>query len=358
MTRVLHVQPQAPELGVIAYAAAEILRGLLVAFPTETVYGLGANALDARAVAHIFKVKRRPAHDPLIVHLASVDDLPRVARDVPTIALELACTFWPGPLTLLLPKQRAVPANVTAGLETVAMRVPAHPVALALLRMSGVPIAAPSANRFGHTSPTTAQHVLADLGDQVDLILDGGPTMIGVESTVLDVTRTPPVILRPSGVPRETLEALIGPVVVLGEGTGLQPIVLTPGPLPSPGLLTKHYAPHAELLLCLWESSPELALEHMARLAHLNLAEGRRVGLLLADEDTPYFNHVPAQICSLGPADDLARVAHNPFAGLRMLDEQGTHIILARDFGEQGLGLAIRDRLRRAASQVILCHDC
>jgi L-threonylcarbamoyladenylate synthase len=353
MTRVLCVQPQAPEPGAMAYAAAEILRGHLVAFPTETVYGLGANALAPQAVAHIFEAKGRPANDPLIVHLASVDDLPRVASAVPPVARELTHAYWPGPLTLILPKQRAVPANVTAGLETVAVRVPAHPVALALLRMSGVPVAAPSANRFGHTSPTTAQHVLIDLGDQVDLILDGGPTMVGVESTVLDVTRIPPVILRPGGVPRETLEDLIGPVEVLGEGTGLQRNVLTPRPLPSPGLLAKHYAPHAELILCLWEDSPELALEHMAWLAHLNLAEGRRVGLLLADEDTPYFNNVPAQICSLGPADDLARVAHNLFAGLRTLDEQGANIILARDFGEQGLGLAIRDRLRRAASQVI-----
>lgn len=284
------------------------------------------------------------------MHLASVDDLPSVARDVPAVAWDLARTFWPGPLTLVLPKQRAVPANVTAGLETVAVRVPAHPVALALLRMSGVPIAAPSANRFGGVSPTTAQHVLDDLGSRVDLVLDGGPTTIGLESTVLDVTRTPPLILRPGGTPREALEALLGLVEVRRARCAVQ------GPPPSPGLLAKHYAPRAELILVEGGQLPSGAmLEKMAHLACLMAAEGRRVGLLLADEDVAHLKaqRVPAQWLCLGPMDDPAQIARNLYAGLRALDEQGVQVILARDFGRQGLRSAIRDRLRRAASQVI-----
>ncbi|MER3513062.1 MAG: threonylcarbamoyl-AMP synthase [Chloroflexota bacterium] len=345
MTRILTVHPQAPEPESIAYAAAAILRGRLVAFPTETVYGLGANALDAAAVARIFIAKDRPPEDPLIVHLASEDDLPRVVSVIPPVAHELARAFWPGPLTLILPKHPRVPDNVTAGLSTVAVRVPAHPVAFALLQASGVPIAAPSANRFGHPSPTTAQHVMDDLGSRIDLILDGGPTTIGVESTVLDVTRTPPLILRPGGLPREALEALIGPVAVRVETAA------TKGPQPSPGLLGRHYAPRAELILYL--GSPAAALAEMARLARLKQAEGQRVGVLLADEDRPYFSHLPVFPFYLGPSSDLAQIARNLFIGLRALDEQGVDLILARDFGERGLGLAIRDRLRRAASRVL-----
>ena len=346
ITRVLEVDPAYPEAEFITQAASVIRQGRLVAFPTETVYGLGANALNTSAVERVFTVKGRPAQDPLIVHLASADLLPLVVRSVPPIVAKLAGSFWPGPLTLILPKMRAVPSSVTAGLETVAVRAPNHPVASALLQEVSVPVAAPSANRFGHTSPTTAKHVLDDLCSRVDLILDGGPTTVGVESTVLDVTRTPPMILRPGGLPREALEKLIGPVAVRSKTQS------TPGPQSSPGLLAKHYAPSAQLILCL--GPPAAALEKIIELAHLNHTEGRRVGMLLAEEDSPYFNDLPVQIFSLGSADDLAQIARNLFAGLRALDEQRVDVILGRDFGERGLGLAIRDRLQRAASQVIL----
>jgi L-threonylcarbamoyladenylate synthase len=352
MTIQLVVQLENPEPEVIARAAAEIRRGGLVAFPTETVYGLGANALDATAVARIFEAKGRPATDPLIVHLTSAADLNRVARDVPRIAEPLTRTFWPGPLTLVLNRQDIVPDGVTAGLPTVAVRVPAHPVAQALLRQSGVPIAAPSANRFGHTSPTTAQHVLADLDGLIDLILDGGPTTIGIESTVLDVTRTPPIILRPGGVTREALENLVGPVGVHRMEV-MQRSAQVEEPSPSPGLLEKHYAPRAELVLVgLKRNRPQqftVLCEHMARLAYLNASLGRSVGLLLADEDLTYFRDVPAHIVSLGSSHDLTQIARNLYAGLRTLDDHGVDVILVRDFGEQGLGLAIRDRLKRAA---------
>ncbi len=350
MTRVLTVSPESPEADVVAQAAAEILQGRLVAFPTETVYGLGANALDAEAVSAIFEAKGRPPTDPLIVHLASAQDLARVARGVPPIAHVLASAFWPGPLTLVLSKQAVVPDCVTAGLETVAVRVPAHPVARALLLACDVPIAAPSANRFGGVSPTTAQHVLDDLGSRIDLILDGGPTTIGVESTVLDVCRTTPKILRPGGVTRESLEAIIGAVAVGGKDEPYEP----GRPQPSPGLLPRHYAPRAVLVLCMSEGAPRSALQQMAHLARVYLARGKQVGLLVADEDRPDVDDLPVRVVSVGSAADLAHVARNLYAALRMLDDLGVDIILARDFGEEGLGLAVRDRLRRAAAQVVI----
>jgi L-threonylcarbamoyladenylate synthase len=351
MTHIITVDRENPQSDLIAFAAAKILSGRLVAFPTETVYGLGANALEERAVTRIFEVKGRPSYDSLIVHIASVDDLFRVVCEVPGGVYELAKAFWPGPLTLVLPKQSAIPDNVTGGLKTVAVRIPAHPVALALLRTSGVPIAAPSANRFGQVSPTTAQHVLSELKSHIDLILDGGPTTIGVESTVLDVTHKPAIILRPGGVPREALEHILGPVVVRSINNH-HPGAVSEDPQPSPGLLAKHYAPRAKLILHL---APDLTetLEEIARLARLFLAESLQVGLLLADEDKLFFNDLPVKVYTLGPNKDLAKIAHNLYAGLRTLDEQEVDVILAHDFGDQGLGLAIRDRLMRAASQII-----
>jgi L-threonylcarbamoyladenylate synthase len=208
-----------------------------------------------------------------------------------------------------------------------------------------VPIAAPSANRFGHVSPTTAQHVLADLRGRIDVVLDGGPTPVGVESTVLDVTRTPPAILRPGGVWREELEMAIGPVDVRGERIDVA------GAQPSPGLLPTHYAPRAELIVCAGERAAALAaLLDVARQA---ASADRRVGLLLADEDVWEVGDAPAQVATLGPRDDLTQIARNLFAAMRALDEQSLDVIVTRDFGERGVGLAIRDRLRRAASRVV-----
>lgn len=340
-TQVLLVQPGAPEPEHIARAAAIIRGGGLVAFPTETVYGLGADALNQAAVARIFVAKGRPVYDPLIVHIARPADLMRVARTVPEKAHGLAKRFWPGPLTLVLPRGAAVPTIVTAGLETVAVRCPDHPVALALIEASRTPIAAPSANRFGRTSPTTAQHVLDDLNGRIDLILDAGPTPIGVESTVLDLTGPVPVILRPGGVPREALEAELGPVAVREQ-------LPTPeAGMPSPGLLTRHYAPGAELRLFLGPTEAVLKTMHDQAQAHI--ATGRRVGILVADEDAPAFADLDVIGETVGSADDLNMVAQRLFGALRALDAQGVDLILARDFGAQGLGSAVRDRLRRAA---------
>ena len=344
-TQVVPVRSDDPEPEVIAQAAAVIRRGGLVAFPTETVYGLGADALSPAAVARIFDAKGRPAYDPIIVHVADSEALSRVAQEVPQVACRLAETFWPGPLTLVLPRAEAVPPTVTAGRDTVAVRCPDHPVALALIQAAGTPIAAPSANRFGGPSPTTAQHVLDDLAGQVELILDAGPTPIGVESTVLDLTQAVPTILRPGGLPREALEAVLGPVAVLERAKAPET------GLPSPGLLPRHYAPQAQL--CLFLGPTEVVREAMRREAQAQVADGRRVAVLVADEDVEAFTGLDLTVETVGPADDLTTVARRLFGALRTLDAQKMEVILARDFGSRGLGLAIRDRLRRAASKVV-----
>jgi L-threonylcarbamoyladenylate synthase len=221
--------------------AAELLRaGKLVAFPTETVYGLGANALSAEAVEKIFEAKGRPRTSPLIVHVASIEDVPKVVSEWPSMAQKLAEKFWPGPLTLVLPKQPAVADIVTAGLQTVGVRIPSHPVALALLKECGLPLAAPSANRFTQLSPTTAEHVRRSLGDRVDFVLDGGPCTVGIESTVLSLAGRP-ILLRPGGISRKQLEEVIGPVAVASG--------VTEGPHASPGMHAKHYSPRTPLAL-------------------------------------------------------------------------------------------------------------
>lgn len=340
-SRVLKIHAESPEPEIIRQAAACLLRGGLVAFPTETVYGLGANAFDEDAVRGIFAAKQRPAADPLIVHLASAEDLALVAAAVPPQAAELAAAFWPGPLTLLLPKLAALPAEVTAGLDTVAVRVPAHPVALALLRAAGIPVAAPSANRFAHTSPTLAQHVLDDLEDRVDLILDAGPTPLGVESTVLDVLRQPPVVLRPGGIARAEIEAVIGPVRLARPDERIAA---------SPGRQPRHYAPNAQVILCDGENPEEIA-RSMAKRASELLSGGHRVGYLAASEvcarmdpDTP-----PAAIRDLGSLRDLRTIARRLFAGLRELEAQDLDVILSHRMPAEGLGEALNDRLARAA---------
>lgn len=341
--KILHVDPVNPEPEKIALAAAEIRGGGLVAFPTETVYGLGANALDERAVGRIFEAKARPFEDPLIVHIGRIEDLAAVTDSMPGLVSVLAEAFWPGPLTLVLPKSRLVPGNVSAGLNNVAVRMPAHPVALALLEAAGVPIAAPSANRFGHTSPTSAAHVLQDLAEYIDMLLDGGETSVGVESTVLDLTHTPPIILRPGGLTREELERVIGPVGMQEKNE--------PGPQISPGLLDSHYAPRARLILFTGDGRD--VLKRMELLATRQLENGKRVGLLLADDDVVEIRKTGLTTIVLGQSDDLAQIARNLYAGLHKLDDLGVDVILAHSFSEQGLGLAINDRLRRAASQII-----
>lgn len=341
-TEIWSVNSQHPDIALIARAAELLRGGGLVAFPTETVYGLGAHALDAQAVRGIFLAKERPATDPLIVHLCHAEALPLVAREIPPMAWTLAARFWPGPLTLVLPRHPRVPDEVTAGGDTVAVRVPAHPVAQALLRAAGVPIAAPSANRFGRVSPTRAEDVAHDLAGRIDLILDGGPTPVGVESTVLSLVSTPPLLLRPGGVTREALEALIGPVQVLQRAVAEGERAM------APGTLLQHYAPRARVTLYRGENVA-LYTTLRAEAQHL-AAQGVQVGLLIAREDEAALRGVPAVLGIAGSREDLEEVARHLFTTLRALDGAGVQVILARDFGEAGLGLAIRDRLTRAAA--------
>jgi len=295
-------------------------------------------------VARIFEAKGRPANDPLIVHLAEAAWLPRAAAEIPPVAWRLAEAFWPGPLTLILPKRSEIPDLVTSGKDTVAVRVPAHPVAQALIRAADTLVAAPSANRFGHTSPTRASHVLADLNNRIDFLVDGGETSIGIESTVLDLTGAAPAILRPGGVTREQLSALLGLEVAL-RGAAAQE-----GPQLSPGLLLQHYSPRAELVYLLGPERDE-ALALLWQLGQDAIASGRRVGVLLIEEDLPFFAGLPVVTASLGAGDDLWQAANRLYASMRWLDEQQVDLILSRDLGEQGPGLALRDRLRRAASK-------
>ena len=342
-TEVLVVDGRHPDPAAVG-RAAEILRaGGLVAFPTETVYGLGADASNAAAVGRIFTAKGRPADNPLIVHVADAEAAIALARAVPPKARRLMQAFWPGPLTLLLPKAAHVADGVTRGLPTVGVRVPDHPVALALLRAAGVPVAAPSANVSGKPSPTTAAHVLADLDARIDALLDGGPTGVGVESTVLDMTAEPPVILRPGGLSRERIEEVIGQVeVAQGEAEAHA------APR-SPGMKYRHYAPQARLLLFTGEPAPVQAA--LGRRLRELLAAKTAVGVLCARESAGAYPG--AVIADLGARANPAEAAARLYAGLRALDEKAVDVILAEGFFEQGLGLAVMNRLRRAAAEVI-----
>jgi L-threonylcarbamoyladenylate synthase len=341
-TRILTVDPLKPDPAPISEAAALIREGQLVAFPTETVYGLGANALDAEAVARIFEAKGRPSTDPVIVHIHSAEQLSDVTSAIPDLARVLMDAFWPGPLTLVLPRGPRIPPNVSAGLPTVGVRMPAHPIALALIAASRMPIAAPSANLFAHSSPTTAQHVLDDLGGRIALILDGGPTHVGVESTIVDLSGDRPRLLRPGGVPLNALVALIPDVEVVARYAST-----SEGPTAAPGMLLKHYSPRAELRLF---DGPDANVRRVLAESALRLRDtGRRVGLLIADEDRDALALPGVSVVLLGSLHDMGQIARNLFAGLRRLDAQGVDVILARTYPPTGLGLAIRDRLLRAA---------
>jgi L-threonylcarbamoyladenylate synthase len=314
--------------------AAEILRnGGTVAFPTETVYGLGANALDANAVAGIFTAKERPDWDPVIVHVSDRAMLDQVATVSPQ-AEQLIAAFWPGPLTLLLPRTPQVPGNVTASRPLVGVRMPAHPIALALIEATGLPIAAPSANRFGRISPTTAQHVLEDLDHRIDAILDGGPTTVGVESTVLDPTER--ILYRPGAITAAMLEPILGPVTVYQPS---QPQA-APQSLPSPGVGIRHYAPRARVILVDDESDLN---NHLTRL----IAEKEKVGVMLPQAWTIHHRHV--ELFHWNSFTDNDALAQTLFAGLRELDHRNVTVILCPLPADTGLGLAIRDRLQKAA---------
>jgi L-threonylcarbamoyladenylate synthase len=336
MAKTLHLDAGNP--ADVAFAAALLRQGKLVAFATETVYGLGANAFSAEAVAGIFWAKKRPAWDPLIVHLASVEALKGVARVPDSLQVRvatLARAVWPGPLTMLLPRSEAVPYAVTAGRDLVGVRVPAHPAARALLLAAGLPIAAPSANLFGHTSPTTAAHVLADLDGRIDAVLDAGPTAIGLESTVVDPTQTPMILYRPGAITAEQLTAATGVEVrlFLPEATDAEPEAL-----PSPGVGIRHYAPRARLVL---SEGTEAGLN-----AALRGPGTETIGVLLPED---WQIERVARVERWGRWDDVESLGARLFAGMRALDDSGVTVIVCPLPAPGGIADAIRDRLQKAA---------
>lgn len=355
-TEVIVIDPIQPEPTLIEQAAALLRAGEVVVFPTETVYGLGADALQPQAVTRIFAAKGRPFHDPLIVHIAAMDTLHELTTTLPAQVEQLTRAFWPGPLTLILPRNPRVPALISAGMATVGVRMPSHPVALALIRAVGSPIAAPSANRFMHISPTTAQHALTDLAGRVSLILDAGPCVVGVESTVLDLCAEIPTILRPGGVSLEALREVLPEVQFLKRHTSehKEDPVMEEAQR-APGQMLTHYAPGIPLLL--FDGSAEAMRSAMLREVQQRREQGEEVGVLVADEDVVAFQASGARLFTLGNAAAPEQVAAALFVGLRALEEAGVQVILCRNFAEHGLGLAIRDRLLRAASGNIVKHE-
>ncbi|MCX7805075.1 MAG: L-threonylcarbamoyladenylate synthase [Planctomycetota bacterium] len=306
--------------------AAAILRdGGIVAFPTETVYGLGADAFNPRAVARVFEAKRRPLFDPLIVHVATTEMAGALAAEFPDAAWKLVESFWPGPLTLVLPKSARVPDIVTAGLPTVALRMPDHPIALAMIVAAGVPVAAPSANPFGRLSPTTADHVRVEIGSGADMVLDGGRCRVGIESSIVSLAGDRPVLLRCGGVPAEEIEKVTGPV---------EPAPDAPGRPQAPGMLARHYAPRTPL-----ERRPP---------GMSSAPPGTRAGLLSFDLPAGRADGFAA-VEILSPSGDLREAAANLFAALRRLDSLSLDVIFFDPVPERGLGAAINDRLAKAS---------
>ena len=328
----------------IAEGAAILRRGGLVAIPTETVYGLAANALDPAAVARIFEAKGRPTWDPLIVHVSTLKMVSRVVLEFPETGHKLAQHFWPGPLTLLFRKSTNVPSSVTAGRETIAVRMPAHRVAQALIAAADLPLAAPSANRFGRISPTTAEHVLSELDGRIDAVLDAGPTEIGVESTVLDPLRTPPLLLRPGGITREQIETVVGSVELYSP-----PAQAPPQALASPGLAARHYAPAARLVLI--DGERAALLNAVRSYVGSEGDRGQYVGIMAPDDwiDETTLAAGGIVLFAWGSWGDWQQLGRNLFAGLRYLDKPGVSVILCPLPSGEGMGLALRDRLMRAA---------
>jgi len=352
-TTLWQVDAVTPDRDTIDAAARIIKNGGLVAFPTETVYGLGANGLDGRAVSKIFEAKQRPADNPLILHIANKKEVFYLAQVVPLLAQVLIDAFWPGPLTLVLPKRNIIPAEITAGLDTVAIRMPKHQVALALIRQAGVPIAAPSANRSGYTSPTSAGHVLDDLNGRIEAILDGGSTGLGLESTVLDVSGPVPEILRPGSITKEQIEELVGPILL---DPGLSSATQAPK---APGLKYNHYAPHAEVVLIDGESDNVVrrAVEMVCGYA----LAGLKTGLLLTDEtwDKVEKDHQAAGIQvayagRIGSRRELNKIARLIYSELRECDKAGVDIILTETYEDVGLGSALMNRLLKSAGYKII----
>ncbi|MDF2877971.1 MAG: Sua5/YciO/YrdC/YwlC family protein [Clostridia bacterium] len=328
-------------------AADVIQKGGLVAAPTETVYGLCANALNPASVRSIFKAKGRPSDNPLIVHIADQSMLSNLVTSISDEALLLMKTFWPGPLTLIFKASSLVPKEVTAGLDTVAIRLPSHPVMQKLIDLSGVPLAAPSANTSGKPSPTNAQRVIEDLDGKVDVIIDGGSSSVGVESTVLDMTSDVPVILRPGGITYEMLRAVLKTVIIDRAISHTLSADLLPK---APGMKYTHYAPNAEVFIVKGHS--EAVMIKISELIKLSKSQGKAVGILATDETSHLFH--ADLVLSAGPEADLNVIAANLFEKLREFDDAHIDIVYSLAFPKEGIGYAVMNRLEKSASYHII----
>ncbi|NMB40488.1 MAG: threonylcarbamoyl-AMP synthase [Firmicutes bacterium] len=347
-TIILKAKNPSEEDCALAYAAEILRNGGLVAFPTETVYGLGANALNLQAVKEIYRVKKRPPDNPLIVHITGIEQARDLVCSIPREAVLLAEKFWPGPLTLVLAKKKHVPDIITAGLSSVAVRVPAHPLALKLMAKAGIPLAAPSANLSGHPSPTTAGHVLDDMAGSIDAVLDGGSCSIGVESTVLSFLSDPPALLRPGGITLEMLQDVLqSKVMDFARRQQSKDFKGTPS---SPGMKYRHYAPQTPLYLVEGEGA-----DQRRKLADLNkklAQEGYKVGLILFEESRDFYAAPVIKV--LSSKKDPCLAAERLFAVLRSKDFLDVDVIIAEGLEEKEIGHAVMNRLRKAATKIIV----
>lgn len=342
------LSPRAEEL---AEAAKILAEGGLVAFPTETVYGLGANALDEEAAKKIYAAKGRPSDNPLIAHVAEKEDVAQLVKEIPEAGRRLMDAFWPGPLTLIFPKSDCVPDGTTGGLDTVAVRMPSHPTARLLIRLAGVPVAAPSANISGKPSPTTAEHVMQDMNGRIDMVVDGGAVNIGVESTIVDVSEKVPTVLRPGAVTMEMLEEVLDQVEM--DPAILSPVSDSAAFKPkAPGMKYRHYAPSADMILVQGEDVDEM-VEKICRLAEEKQKEGLRVGIICTEETRSRYPQ-NLTVRTIGAREQEDTIAHNLFAVLREFDETDIQYILSETFEKDHLGQAIMNRLSKAAGYHIV----
>ncbi|NJD03167.1 MAG: threonylcarbamoyl-AMP synthase [Ruminiclostridium sp.] len=341
-TDIIKININNPEPDKLQHAAEVLRNGGLVAFPTETVYGLGADATNGSAVSGIFKAKGRPSDNPLIVHIADSRDLDRLTALKPEVSEHLIKVFWPGPLTLVMPRSSAIPDIVTASLDSVAIRMPSHPVALALIQKAGVPVAAPSANSSGKPSPTCARHVIDDLDGKVDIIIDGGSVEVGLESTVLDITSPIPVILRPGGITREQLESVIGRVDICPSLMDSEAGLHVPK---SPGMKYRHYAPEARIVL--FEGKPEKVCKEISRIYRQNTGNGIKSIVLATDETVDCYKGI--DVITMGSRKNPDTIASRLFHILREFNDQNVQVILAESIEDRGIGFAVMNRLIKAS---------
>lgn len=346
-TKIMVIDPFCIDQEKLQQGANILKRGGTVAFPTETVYGLGANALDQEAVAKIFRAKGRPSDNPLIVHIADFDDIHPLVREIPAAAKKLADQFWPGPLTMIFPKSEHVPEAITAGLDTVAIRMPAHGIARALIRLSGVPVAAPSANLSGKPSPTKAAHVIEDLMGKVDMIISGGECMVGLESTVLDISGEVPAILRPGKITLEDLKQVLGAVILDPALEEKMDMGIVPK---SPGMKYTHYAPKAEMMII--DGAAETVVAKIKDLAKEKGKDGLKVGIMATEETKD--SYPAACVLSMGSRKAPETIGAKLFDTLRHFDALGVDLILAEGISRQGVGHAVMNRMLKAAGYRIL----